>query len=184
MMKTILALLVAAVLLAAGCTGGVATQGGNISEGTDNLKNTVNAGGLPVAARGDTVSVYYTGKLQNGTVFDSNVGKKTLDFTVGAGQMIAGFDAAVVGMKEGQEKTVTLSPAQAYGERNEEAVVTVPLSNIQGGTVEVGTHLYANGMNGVVTEIKGGNATIDFNHELAGKTLVFTIKMVKITKKA
>ncbi|MFA6328667.1 MAG: peptidylprolyl isomerase [Candidatus Micrarchaeia archaeon] len=155
------------------------------------------ANGKP-AANGDTVGVYYTGKLTDGTVFDTNVKADAqkaglavrdsyplLTFTVGAGQMISGFDAAVVGMKIGEEKTVTLAPAQAYGERNAEAVLSVPLDKIGNSSgVKVGSLLYAqNGASGRVTALNSTTVTVDFNHELAGQTLVFTIKMMNITKR-
>ncbi len=149
------------------------------------------------AANGDTVGVYYTGKLTNGTLFDTNVKEEAqkaglplrdsyplLTFTVSAGQMIPGFDAAVVGMKKGEEKTVTIAPAQAYGEKREDAVISVPVANIGNAeSVKPGALLYAqNGATGKVVEVNGTHAKVDFNPELAGQTLVFTIKMVNITK--
>ena len=150
------------------------------------------------ADKGDTVSVNYIGKLENGTLFDTSIeaeAKKAgifqqgrayqpLKFVVGAGQMIAGFDAAVDGMKIGEEKTVRLPPSQAYGERNDSNIISVPLESIQGASaLEVGAILYTQGgAKGTVIAIKDGNATIDFNHELAGKALVFTITMVSIEK--
>jgi len=149
------------------------------------------------AAKGDTVSVNYIGKLTNGTLFDTSIKEEAqkagfalrpsyapLSFTVGAGQMIPGFDAAVVGMKIGEEKTVSLSPDQAYGEKRADAIITVPLANIGNSSgMKVGALIYAqNGATGKVTEINATDAKVDFNHELAGQTLVFTIKMVNITK--
>jgi FKBP-type peptidyl-prolyl cis-trans isomerase 2 len=98
--------------------------------------------------------------------------------------MISGFDSAVVGMKEGEEKTATLPPSQAYGERREDAVISVPVENIGNSEgVKPGALLYAqNGATGTVVEVNATHAKVDFNHELAGKPLVFTIKMVNITK--
>ncbi|MCX6771419.1 MAG: peptidylprolyl isomerase [Candidatus Micrarchaeota archaeon] len=147
------------------------------------------------AAKGDTVGVYYIGKLANGTLFDTNVKSEAqqaglparpsypaLTFTVGAGQMIPGFDAAVVGMKIGEEKTVSLPPAQAYGERLADAIISVPLGNLP-PNVTVGSMLQAqNGQVVQVVEINATHAKVDFNHELAGETLTFTIRMVNITK--
>ena len=148
-------------------------------------------------AKGDTVGVYYIGKLTNGTIFDTNVQTEAakaglparpsyplLTFTVGAGQMISGFDAAVVGMKEGEEKTATLLPEQAYGQKNPNATFSVPLANIGNSSgMKVGALIYAqNGATGKVIEINATDAKVDFNHELAGQTLVFTIRMVNITK--
>ncbi|MFA6907800.1 MAG: peptidylprolyl isomerase [Candidatus Micrarchaeia archaeon] len=149
------------------------------------------------AANGDTVSVNYIGKLTSGKLFDTSIKEEAqkagfplrpsyspLTFKVGAGQMIAGFDAGVVGMKIGEEKTVTLLPAQAYGEKNPDAIISVPLDKIgNSSSIAVGSVLYAqSGATGKVVEIANGTAKIDFNHELAGETLVFTIRMVNITK--
>ena len=97
-------LLLAAVIFAAGC----------VAEET--------------AEKGDTVAVYYTLSLDDGTVYESNVGKAPLSFTVGAGQMISGFDAAVEGMKVGETKKVRLSPAEAYGEITDDMLQTMPVS--------------------------------------------------------
>jgi FKBP-type peptidyl-prolyl cis-trans isomerase 2 len=150
-----------------------------------------------VAASGDTVSVNYIGKLTNGQLFDTSIKEEAqkagfplrpsyapLTFKVDAGQMIPGFDAAVVGMKEGEEKTVTIAPEQAYGNRREDAIFSVPLASIGNASdIKVGSILYAqNGATGKVLEISNGTARIDFNHELAGQTLVFTIRMVSIQK--
>ena len=149
------------------------------------------------AASGDTVGVYYIGKLTNGELFDTNVEEEAakaglparpsyplLTFTVGAGQMISGFDTAVLGMKEGEEKTVTLTPAQAYGEKNPDAIISVPLDKIGNSSgMKVGALLYAqNGAAGKVIEVNATDAKVDFNHELAGQSLVFTIKMMNIAK--
>ncbi len=94
--------------------------------------------GAQTVAVGDTVEVYYTGRFMNGTVFDSNVGKRTLNFTVGSGQMISGFDKAVVGMKVGENKTVTLPPSEAYGNTNPNLIITVPLSQFNNQSVKAG----------------------------------------------
>ncbi len=144
------------------------------------------ANNSPVVAKGDNISVYYTGKLTNGTVFDTNVGKAPLNFTVGAGQMIAGFDQGVIGMKLNQNKTLTLSPSQAYGNVNPSLIITVPLSRFGNLTPRVGMNVgyTANGqqMQGVVTKVNATNATVDFNSPLAGQTLIFTVEVVKIQK--
>lgn len=139
--------------------------------------------GISVVAAGDNVSVEYTGKLQNGTIFDSSQGRAPLEFTAGADQMIKGFDAAVIGMKIGEKKTVTLPPEQAYGMPDPANIFGLPLSNIPNGT-KVGNTLYAqSGQPVVVIAITNETATIDANHFLAGKTLVFDIEIVNITKK-
>ncbi|MFA5333515.1 MAG: peptidylprolyl isomerase [Candidatus Nanoarchaeia archaeon] len=136
---------------------------------------------------GDQVFLEYTGTLEDGTVFDSNVGKDALNFTAGAGQMIAGFDAAVIGMSVGQGKTFTLPPEQAYGAKREELVQKINQSELKasiGTEPAIGMVLSAsNGMSGTITNISEGIVSVDFNHELAGKSLTFTIKILDIKKK-
>ncbi len=149
-------------------------------------------------AKGDTVQVDYIGALENGKVFDTSIASEAkkaglplrekydfLEFQVGAGQMIKGFDAGVVGMKEGEEKIVKIQAADAYGGRDESRVISIPVDRIGNSSdIKVGAELYAqNGAAGKVIAIENGTAKIDFNHELAGKDLVFTIRMVKIFKK-
>lgn len=150
-----------------------------------------------VVAKGDFVSVDYIGSLTNGTVFDTSiqaVAEKAglpprssyapLTFNAGTGQMIKGFDDAVIGMKIGEQKTVTLPPSLAYGEINPSLIFSVPVANITGGNVTVGMRLTAgNGANGRVIAVRNGNATIDFNQELAGQTLVFNITVRNVVKK-
>jgi FKBP-type peptidyl-prolyl cis-trans isomerase 2 len=139
-----------------------------------------------VVENGDTIKVDYRGTLEDGTQFDTSVGRTPLEFTAGAGQMIKGFDEAVIGMKLNEEKTVTLSPEKAYGSRNEELIQTVSLSVLEEAEIEakVGTTVMAStGARGTIIEVTEENALIDFNHELAGKTLTFWIKVVDIQKK-
>ncbi len=174
--------------------GGNAAESGSsdVVSGNEIPKDVVNLKG---AKKGDTVSVDYLGKLEDGKVFDTSIeaeAKKAgiplrpeyepLQFKVGAGQMIAGFDETVVGMEVGDEKTVTLAPEKAYGVANKDLMLTIPRSNIPAGAdVKVGGVLSAsNGIRGRITALNAENVTIDFNHELAGKKLVFYIKMVKI----
>ena len=143
--------------------------------------------GAPVVATGDTVQVYYTGTLVNGTVFDSNVGKEPLNFTVGSGQLIKGFDQGVVGMKLNETKTITIPANEAYGPVNPNLIVHVPLKDFNNQTVNVGMIVResSNGhqMQGTVTAVNSTNATVDFNSPLAGQTLIFRIKVVSIKKK-
>ncbi|AKB77591.1 Peptidyl-prolyl cis-trans isomerase [Methanosarcina horonobensis HB-1 = JCM 15518] len=145
---------------------------------------------------GDTVKVDYVGKLENGMVFDTSI-KETaekegiyvqernyipLTFTVGAGQMISGFDEAVIGMRVGEEKTVTLPPEEAYGEYDEAQVQAVPLEELNmSEKPEVG-QVYSSiyGSQFRVIAVNETHVTFDANHELAGKTLVFDIKLVSI----
>jgi peptidylprolyl isomerase len=133
------------------------------------------------AAAGDTVSVHYIGTLPDGTEFDASRPRgSTLDFTIGGGRMISGFDAAVVGMKVGDVKTVTLEPADAYGPVDPEAIQEVPLEDLPEG-IEVGTQLQTgDGRVVEVVEVRETTALVDFNHPLAGETLTFEIEMVSI----
>lgn len=148
---------------------------------------TIGRGGTPIVAAGDTVSVYYTGTLTNGTVFDSNVGKQPLQFTVGSGQVIQGFDNGIVGMKINGTKTLTLTPNQSYGEVNPDLVVTIPLTEFGNQTVNVGMIVTRTSsgqqFQGIVTAVNATTATVDFNPPLAGQTLIFTVKVVGIQKK-
>ncbi len=140
---------------------------------------------LPAVKTGDTVSVYYTGSFTNGTVFNSNVGGQLFNFTVGAGEVIPGFDQAVLGMHAGQNKTVTIPPQDAYGNVNQSLIVSLPIKDFGNQTVKVGS-VFTNsagsgsGVQGTVVAVNSTNATLDFNPPLAGKTLVFSIKIVKI----
>ena len=139
-----------------------------------------------VAKVGDRVKVDYTGKLADGTVFDSSIGKTPLEFTLGDGSMIKGFDAAVVGMKVGASKTVTLQPTDAYGNHLDSAVTTVPRNQLPSGLVPIiGQQLqvtHSDGSVGVVTvtAVTDTTVTVDANNPLAGKTLTFEIKLVGI----
>ncbi|MFA4820363.1 MAG: peptidylprolyl isomerase [Candidatus Aenigmatarchaeota archaeon] len=126
-------------------------------------------------AKGDNVSVDYTGMFENGTIFDS--GK--LQFSAGAGQMIKGFDAAVIGMHEGEEKNVTIKPEDAYGAYSPNNVVGIPSTNVPDDT-KAGDVLYAGSQQVRVLEVRNDTVFIDANHPLAGKTLVFRIRIVKI----
>ena len=139
--------------------------------------------------KGDTVRVHYTGKLTSGEQFDSSAGREPLEFEVGAGMMIKGFDDAVVGMAIGDKKTVTLQPADAYGERFDEMLIEFPRSNFpQDMTPEVGMQLMMNNGAGqqfpvTITEVQEELVVLDGNHMLAGKELVFDIEMVEIDSK-
>jgi FK506-binding protein 1 len=136
------------------------------------------ANGEDIAAKGMNVKVEYTGTLTDGSVFDSSEGREPLAFTVGAGQMIPGFDAGVVGMQVGETKELSLPPADAYGEHDERGVQEVPVANLPEG-IEVGAQLETQqGGRAVVKEINGDTAVVDLNHPLAGQTLQFKITLV------
>ncbi len=135
---------------------------------------------------GDTISVHYTGRLENGEIFDSSQGRSPLNFTVGSGQLIKGFDHAVMGMAVGEKKTVTLLPADAYGERKEDLFVDLRKKYIpEGMDLAVGmvVELSDGGQNMIpafVQEIHDEFVRMDLNHYLAGKVLVFDIEIVSI----
>lgn len=140
-----------------------------------------------VVKNGDEVKVEYTGTLADGTQFDSNVGGEPLDFVVGSGQLIEGFDKAVLGMKVGETKTVTIPAAEAYGERREDLVIEIPRERLAPGMdPQVGdiVGLESGGQTYPVPVVATSESTItiDANHQLAGKDLTFTIKLLEIVK--
>lgn len=135
---------------------------------------------------GDTVKVHYTGKLVNGEQFDSSTGREPLEFTVGAGMMIKGFDAALPGMSVGDKKTVNIPAAEAYGEKDPNAIIPFPKENVPADMkLEPGMQLTLTNQEGqpfpvVVTEIQDDVIVLDANHFLAGEELVFDIELVEI----
>jgi len=141
---------------------------------------------MAVVKNGDKVRVHYTGKLTNGEPFDSSHGREPLEFTVGAGQMIKGFDAALPGMNVGDKKTVNIPPSEGYGERSEEAIHEFPMEKVPPGVeLTIGMQLTLTSTEGplipvVVKEIKKDVVILDANHFLAGKELVFDIELIDI----
>lgn len=135
---------------------------------------------------GDKVSVHYTGKLENGEMFDTSEGRSPLEFTIGQKQMIPGFEQAVIGLGEGGRKTVSIPAAEAYGEHRPELIEEVKKSELPPDlqSVEAGQQLEAhqNGQRFVVQVVEVGDDSIklDANHPLAGETLIFDIELVKI----
>ena len=138
------------------------------------------------AKKGDNVKVHYKGRLTNGEQFDSSEGREPLAFTVGAGQMIKGFDDAIPGMEVGEKKTINIPAKDAYGEKNADAIIEFPKSNIpEDMQLEPGMRLQLQNQAGqpipvVVSEVKDDVVVLDANHELAGKELVFDIELVEI----
>lgn len=134
---------------------------------------------------GDTVSLEYTGKLENGEVFDTSEGREPLTFQIGAGMVIPGFEQGVVGLDEGEEKTLEVPPEEGYGERREELVKEIPREQLQGEGFEEGQVLGLQSEDGqqfqaTVRSIDEQKITLDFNHFLAGQTLVFEVKVVGV----
>jgi len=138
------------------------------------------------AKSGDTVRIHYTGTLDDGTEFDSSVGREPLEFSLGGGQVIPGFDSAVSGMAVGDSKTVTISPDDGYGPRHEQLVQEVPKSTLpEDIEAAVGMQLQSQTpdgqiMNLVVVEIAEETITLDANHPLSGQALTFAIELVEI----
>jgi len=141
---------------------------------------------MEAVKRGDTVKVHYHGKLTDGTTFDSSEGREPLSFVAGSGQVIMGFDNAVIGMEPGEKKTVNIPVMEAYGDRQENMVLTFPVSDFpEGKTPEVGMEMQMSDNQGnifavVITEINGDMMKLDANHPLAGMDLVFDLELVAI----
>lgn len=157
-------LLLAALLLAAGCTDTAET---------------------PRAAECDNVTVEYTGSFLNGTVFDSSVGGTPFTFTIGEGTVISGFENAVVGLAVNESVNVTIPAAEAYGEYNSSLVLTLPRGNLP-DNLDIGSRLMLlnNGANAIyrVTAMNETTITLDGNPVLAGQDLRFSIKLLSLKK--
>ena len=133
---------------------------------------------------GDTVRIHYTGTLTTGETFDSSQGRDPLEFVVGSGQIIPGLDKAIPGMTIGDKKTVEVPCAEAYGETREEARQAIPRAEIPDHIpTEIGTQLQMQAPTGqvvpvTIVEANEAEIVLDANHPLAGKDLVFAIKLV------
>lgn len=138
------------------------------------------------ATAGNTVKIHYTGRFEDGTVFDSSEGRDPLEFTLGAGHVIPGMDSAVDGMKVGDNQTVSIPPESAYGSHDERLVQSVPKNVLpEDMTPEVGMQLQSQSPDGqvmqlVVTEVADETITVDANHPLAGRVLEFDIELVAV----
>ncbi len=136
--------------------------------------------------KGDTVKVHYHGKLTNGTTFDSSEGREPLEFEVGSGMVIPGFDNGVTGMIIGEKKTVHIPADEAYGPKQEEMIMEFPKERFPDDMVpEVGMQLNMSNGSGqnfpvVITEVKEAVVVLDANHPLAGEDLVFDLELVSI----
>jgi len=135
---------------------------------------------------GDTVKVHYTGTLKDGQVFDTSAEREPLEFTLGEGQLIPGFEKAVVGMEVGDSASVDIPVDEAYGEAREDLVINVPKDQLPDEVEpKVGMQLQVNQENGQpipvrITEIAEEELVLDANHPLAGKDLKFDIELVEI----
>jgi FKBP-type peptidyl-prolyl cis-trans isomerase 2 len=134
----------------------------------------------------DTVRVHYTGKLADGEIFDDSRGREPIEFTLGAGQVIPGFEKAVLDMAVSDTKTVNIPSADAYGDHRPELIQAVPLSELpEEIKPEVGMQLVSQAPDGqqiplVVTEVNDDNIMVDANSPLAGKDLIFDLELVEI----
>jgi peptidylprolyl isomerase len=141
---------------------------------------------MSVVKNGDNVKVHYTGKLVSGEQFDSSEGREPLEFTVGAGMMIKGFDDAMPGMTIGEKKTINIAPEDGYGQRNPEAIIEFPKEQVPADMkLEPGMPLTLSDQAGnpvpvIVVEVKEEIIVLDANHFLAGQELVFDIELVSV----
>lgn len=138
------------------------------------------------AKQGDTVKVHYTGKLEDGAVFDTSTNRDPLQFTIGEGRIIPGFEQAVVGMNPGESKTTTISAENAYGPHRAELLVVIDRNQFPPHVnPEVGLPLQLRQADGqviavTVTDVSESSVTLDANHPLAGKDLTFDIQLLEI----
>lgn len=141
---------------------------------------------MAVATKGNTVKVHYTGTLNDGTVFDSSENREPLEFVLGDGNMIKGFDAAVQGMEVGANVSVVIPSEEAYGDKRQDMMVDVPIEQVPADIKpEIGMDLSIQNQNGQpmpvkVVHVDAEKITLDANHPLAGQDLTFQIQLVEI----
>lgn len=142
---------------------------------------------MQLVKNGDVVRVHYHGKLTDGTTFDSSEGRDPLEFTVGNGQVIKGFDDALLDMKIGDKKSVNIPVDQAYGERNNDMMMEYPKAEFpEDMNPQPGMEIHMSDNMGnvfpvVIAEVKEDMVVLDANHPLAGKDLIFDIELVSIS---
>lgn len=135
---------------------------------------------------GDTVKVHYRGRLTDGTTFDSSEGRSPLEFEVGSGMVIKGFDEGVMGMTVGQKKTIEIPVEDAYGPRDPQAIIEFPIERFPPDMrPETGMQLVMNNGAGqqipvVIVEVRPDMVVLDANHQLAGQDLIFDLELVEI----
>lgn len=137
------------------------------------------------AKSGDTVQIHYTGTLDSGEQFDSSVGGEPLEFTLGGGQVIAGFDKGVTGMNIGEKKTIRIPSTEAYGDYDDSLVIQMPREELPALNYEIGSELVMRQPSGrsipvIVIDITDENIALDANHPLAGEALTFELELVAI----
>ncbi len=140
--------------------------------------------------KGDTIQVHYHGTLTDGTIFDSSNGREPLEFEVGGGMVIEGFDNGVLGMTIGEKRTVNIPADQAYGPKNDDMIMEFPIDRFPADLVpEVGMQLNMSNTEGdqfpvVIVEVADEHVLLDANHPLAGKDLIFDLELVTVTPKS
>ena len=145
---------------------------------------------MAIAQIGDTVRINYSGRLTDGTQFDSSEGRAPLEITLGAGQVITGLEQHLTGMEQGAKSTVTIPADQAYGQRREEAIQQLDRAKLPAGIdVQVGTQLQARTSDGgmipiTVVDLDDARVTVDANHPLAGRDLIFDVELLDVVKAA
>lgn len=138
------------------------------------------------AKQGDTVKIHYTGKLEDGSVFDTSIDRDPLQFTIGENQVIPGFEKGVTGMEINESKTITIPMDEAYGPHREEMVLNIPRDQFPPDIEpKIGQQLQLSQADGktmiaIVTQLSESNVTTDANHPLAGETLIFDIQLIEI----
>jgi len=143
---------------------------------------------MSIAKIGDTVQIHYTGRLTDGTVFDSSEGKDPLEFQAGQNMLVPGLDREIVGMAVGEKKTVDVPFAEGYGAREEANQQTIPRAGIPADVpLDVGQHLQMQGPKGQpvmvhVVAVTETDVTLDANHFLAGKDLQFDVELISVTQ--
>ena len=180
------------LLLASGCVedGNLQPESESVAQEEHQEELVAVQNEIAQAKVGDTIRVHYTGTLDNGTVFDSSVGRKPLEFTIGLGQMIPGFDKGVVGLNLSESKTITIPADQAYGPYRADLVQVAARDQFPPDSeLELGQMLQVSQPNGqiilvTVTNVTDSDVTLDANHRLAGKNLTFEIQLVEIVSSA
>ncbi len=135
---------------------------------------------------GSTVKVHYTGKLEDGTVFDSSLEREPLEFKIGTGSIIPGFEKGIMGLETGTKKTLTITPEDGYGDPSQDLIAVVKRAEFPKDiTPDLGQQLQMQRPDGqivnmVIAKIEGDDVTLDANHPLAGKTLIFDIELVEV----
>jgi len=138
------------------------------------------------AKSGDTVRIHYSGFLMDGTIFDSSLEGEPFEFTLGDGSVIPGFDAGLLGMTEGDEKTLAIPPESAYGARDEGLVAEIERTQIppdidpQVGAILQITSEEGDASNVIITQVTDNAITLDGNHPLAGQELIFEVKLLEV----